>query len=227
MQSLLTFSTWQNLFMLYEIPCLDPLRYIHQIPRQTQHRHLFIFSFLQFCKLSFGTTAKLLYHPAEIWLAEKSTLNLFVWHELEVHREIHVHLGDFSGAKCKFSRAPCFRQELHSWWNLNLNIFPSGLKFWKRLWRHKFNFFFFLLFNQNLFSALDLFFLDNFWTSNLLLLILWMIVMADFHRSRQAGNRIGLILNIVNRLKHLMKLFYVIVTFQLVKIFLSTLSEFI
>jgi hypothetical protein len=54
-----------------------------------------------------------------------------------------------------------------------------------------------------------------------------MIVMADFHRSRQAGNRIGLILNIVNRLKHLMKLFYVIVTFQLVKIFLSTLSEFI
>ncbi len=100
--------------MLYEIPCLDPLRYIHQIPRQTQHRHLFIFFFLQFCKLSFGTTAQLLYHLAEIRLAEKSTLNLFVRHELEVHREIYVHLGDFGGAKCKFPRTPCFRQELHS-----------------------------------------------------------------------------------------------------------------
>jgi hypothetical protein len=47
-------------------------------------------------------------------LTEKPTLNLFVRHELEVHREIYVNLGDFSGAKCKFSRAPCFRQELHS-----------------------------------------------------------------------------------------------------------------
>ena len=213
--------------MLYEIPCLDPLRYIHQIPRQTQHRHLFIFFFLQFCKLSFGTTAKLLYHLAEIRLTEKSALNLFVRHELEVHREIYVNLGDFSGAKCKFSSTPCLRQELHSRWNLGFNIFPSRLKFRKSLWRHQFNFFVLLFFNQNLFSALDLFFLDNFRTARLLLLTLWMVVMADFHRSRQPGNRIGLILNIINRLKHLMKLFYVIVTFQLVEIFLSTLSEFI